>query len=204
MSHGGGGTAADWAALGSMLDQAGDAAAPVPKPSYGSDAPVRYKGPTPGMIGPPAARAAASKAVKPKPDPSAIWDAAEVGDEPDDIDDGRPQPEYDIVYQQNVSPEDMFLGIDPLRHPGVSCSDGLALRVRLPGCKLADLDLDVRPTFVRVQAPRYKLKAYLPATVDEKRGKATWDKEAEMLTVSLPVIPALDVKITTSASDELD
>lgn len=201
---GGGGTVADWAALGSMLDQAGDAAAPVPKPSYGSDAPVRYKGPTPGMIGPPAARAPAARGTKPKPDPSAIWDAAEVGDEPDEIDDGRPQPEYDIVYKQNVSSEDMFLGIDPLRHAGVSCSDALSLRVRLPGCKLADLDLDVRPTYVRLQAPRYKLKAYLPATVDEKRGKATWDKEAETLTVSLPVVPALDGRIVTSASDELD
>jgi hypothetical protein len=150
------------------------------------------------------ARVPASTRTKPKADPSAIWDAAEVGDEPDDIDDGRPQPEYNIVYKQNVSPEDMFLGIDPLRHSGVSCSDALALRIRLPGCKLADLDLDVRPTYVRLQAPKYKLKAYLPATVDEKRGKATWDKEAETLTVSLPVVPALDSKFTTSVSDELD
>jgi len=198
-------TLSDWAALGSMLEQAEDATA-VPKPSYGSDAPVRVKGPTPGMIGPPAARSSAPKGIsaKPKADPSAIWDAAELGEEPDEVDDGRPQPEYDIVYKQSVSPEDMFLGIDPLRHAGVSCSDALLLKVKLPGCNLADLDLDVRPTFVRLQAPTYKLKAYLPSTVDDKRGKATWDKETETLTVSLPVISSLDVGLVTSVADELD
>eukprot|EP00967_Tisochrysis_lutea_P157233 scaffold318567_cov37-Tisochrysis_lutea.AAC.1 len=159
------------------------------------------------MIGPPAARSSAPKGVQAKPkqiDPGAIWDAAEVGEEPDEVDDGRPQPEFDIIYKQNVSPEDMFLGIDPLRHAGVSCSDALALRIKLPDCKLADLDLDVRPTFVRLQAPKYKLKAYLPETVDEKKGKATWDKETETLTVHLPVIPGLDNKLVTSVSDELD
>ena len=27
-----------------------------------------------------------------------------------DLDDGRPQPEYEIVFKQRVSPEDLFLG----------------------------------------------------------------------------------------------
>lgn len=194
----------DWASLGSLLGNKANAA-PVPKASYGSDAPVKFKGPSPGMIGPPAARTKpAAAAQKRQADPSAIWDAEEVGDEPDEIDDGRPQPEYDIVFKQNVSPEDMFLGIDPMRHAGVSCSDALLVKIKLPGCKLADLDLDVRSTFVRLQAPGYKLKAWLPERVDETRGKAQWDKEREMLTVTLPVVSSLDSKVHISVSDVLD
>ena len=107
-------------------------------------------------------------------DPNEIWSASEVleaGDF-DDVDDGRAQPEYDIVFKQNVTPEDFFLGVDPIRHPGVSCSDALVLKVTLPNTKLADIDLDVRPTFVRVSAPKYKLKAHLGEKVDENKGNA--------------------------------
>merc|ERR1711924_567105 len=98
-----------------------------------------------------------------KADPNEIWAEADVGDaaDADDIDDGRVQPEYDIVFKQKVSPEDFFLGMDPVRHQGISCSDELVLKVILPDTKLADIDLDVRPTLVRVNAPKYKLKAAL-------------------------------------------
>ena len=40
----------------------------------------------------------------------------------------RRQPEYTIVYKQKVSPEDMFLGIDPFRHAGIS--DAIVLEVK--------------------------------------------------------------------------
>ena len=135
----------------------------------------------------------------------------------------RRQPEYAIVYKQKVSPEDMFLGIDPLRHAGISdaivlevktsppfppyvtlpfflyisadiqcCCLSLtlpvfptchtlhssyispylffSLEVNLPKTRLADIALDVRQSFVRVLAPSYQLKAYLPELVDEQKG----------------------------------
>lgn len=206
------GSAAEWGAIDALFKEATDLheSRPVPKPSYGCDAPVTVKGPTPGSIGPPKKATAPAKkypkATAPKRDPKEIWDAAEVADagDVDDIDDGRAQPMYDIVFKQRVSPEDMFLGIDPVRHEGTACADDIVLKVELPGTKLADIDLDVRPTFVRLQAPKYKLKAYLPETVNEQRGNAKWDADKELLTVTLPVVPQLDGKLQTSISDELD
>ena len=59
---------------------------------------------TPGMIGPPkVSKPKKAAATKPKADPNEIWSAAEVEEENDplDIDDGRKQPEYDIVFKQN-------------------------------------------------------------------------------------------------------
>ena len=119
------------------------------------------------------------------------------------MDDGRPQAEYEIVYKQNVSPEDMFLGVDPERHAGVSCSDALLLKVLLPGTKLADIELDVRETFVRVQAPRLKLKAWLPEKVDATKGNAKWDGDKETLAVTLPIIHD-PLYGSVSASNEMD
>ena len=163
---------------------------------------------TPGMIGPPATHKPKAAATPKKPaDPNAIWDADEVGeagDADEDEDDGRAQPEYDVVFKQNVSPEDMFLGIDPLRNPGVAMSDELTLRVKLPGTKLADIELDVRSTFVRVGAPRFRLKAYLPEKVDEQKGNAKWDADKAELKVTLPIIHDWDAKAAVSSANDLD
>ena len=197
----------DWAALDKMLATSASLE-DAPRPSYGVDAPVKVTGPSPGSIGPPkpaAAKKPQKKAAKAK-DPNEIWAEAEVRDagDIDDIDDGRPQPEYEIVFKQKVSPEDMFLGVDPLRHPGISMSDELVLKVTLPDTKLPEIDLDVRPTFVRILAPKYKLKCQLGETVDENKGNAKWDAEKSLLTVTLPIIHDWDSKLATSNSNEID
>lgn len=200
----------DWEALDKMLSS-GALLNEQPATSYGRDGPVKVVGPSPGMIGPPkaataaAAKKPAKKAAKPK-DPNEIWAENEVHDagDIDDIDDGRPQPEFDIVFKQKVSPEDMFLGVDPLRHPGISMSDDLVLKVTLPNTKLAEIDLDVRPTFVRVLAPKWKLRAQLGQTVDENKGNAKWDADKCLLTVTMPIIHDWDQKLVTSSSNEID
>lgn len=69
-----------------------------------------------------------------------------------------------------MRPEDLYLGVDPLRHPGVACSDALVLKLTLPDTKLADIDLDVRPTCVRLSAPRHKAIVQLGERVDEQKG----------------------------------
>lgn len=175
--------------------------------SYGCDAPVAFKGPSPGAIGPPK-KAPPKKAAAPKKaaDPNEIWSETEVRDAGDveDVDDGRKQPEYDIVFKQNCTPEDFFLGVDPIRHQGISCSDELVLKVVLPDTKLADIDLDVRPTFVRVGAPKWKLKAALVERVDETKGNAKWDADKATLTVTLPIVHDWDSKLATSSANEID
>lgn len=206
-------TYGDWEALDAMFSsdpaeqqQQQPLAAP-PATSYGRDGPVNVVGPSPGMIGPPK-KAPPKKEAKPtkKADPNEIWSDAEVleAGDVDDVDDGRAQPEYDLVFKQNVTPEDYFLGVDPLRHPGLSCSDELLLKVTLPETKLADIDLDVRPTFVRLSAPKYKLKVHLSERVDDAKGNAKWDADKALLTVSLPIVHDYDGKMTTSAADEID
>ena len=111
------------------------------------------------------------------------------------------------------------------RHPGISCSDALLLKVFLPDTKLADIELDVRSTHVRVQAPTFKLKvplrlshaphravlwplsppcqAWLPDKVDESKGTAKWDSDKETLLVTIPILHD-DFGTKLSVSSELD
>jgi len=201
-----GSSARDWEALDAMF-AAGAETLEAPKASYGVDAPVKTVGPSPGMIGPPKAVTQPTAAAAKAADPNAIWSESEVleAGDIDDIDDGRVQPDYDIVFKQNVTPEDFFLGVDPIRNPGIACSDELVVKIKLPGTKLSDIDLDVRPTFVRLGAPKYKLKAQLGERVDETKGNAKWDAENALLTVTLPIIHDWDAKITTTShSNDID
>ena len=86
-----------------------------------------------------------------------------------------------------MTPEDYFLGVDPLRHPGVSCSDALVLKVSLPETKLADIDLDVRPTCVRLSAPKYKVKVQLGERVNDQKGPLPPPAQLAALTLSRPL-----------------
>jgi len=98
----------------------------------------------------------------------------------------------------------MFLGVDPVRNPGVACSDELVLKVQLPNTKLAEIDLDVRPTFARVSAPHYKLKAHFAERVDETKGNAKWDADKSTLTITVPIIHDWDTKLAVSSSNDID
>ena len=51
----------------------------------------------------------------------------------------------------------------------------MILKVQLPGTKMPDIQLDVRPTYVRLLAPKFRLKVWLPAKVDETGGNAKED-----------------------------
>eukprot|EP00959_Pyramimonas_sp_CCMP1952_P090864 1902105-Pyramimonas_sp.AAC.1 len=77
---------------------------------------------------------------------------------------------------------------DSERKPPLTYQD-LILRIELPGTNsMAELDLDVQATYVRLESPLYRLAVYLPHKVDEERGTAKWDKVKEVLNVYLPIV----------------
>lgn len=125
---------------------------------------------------------------KPK-DPKAIWDEDEVADRDDveDASDPRPRPKYDIVYKQNVTSEDMFLGMSDVDPSSNSCNF-VVLKIKFPGDKLKDIDLDVTQTRIVAQSPTHRLSTYLPHPVKHKDGNAKWDAKRETLIVTLPII----------------
>eukprot|EP00611_Tribonema_gayanum_P016581 TRINITY_DN2892_c0_g1_i1.p1 TRINITY_DN2892_c0_g1~~TRINITY_DN2892_c0_g1_i1.p1 ORF type:complete len:172 (-),score=40.05 TRINITY_DN2892_c0_g1_i1:1094-1582(-) len=113
-----------------------------------------------------------AKHQKQKADPKAIWDDKEVPTEyaiEDETDDPRPQPEYDILYKQDVMSEDIFLGMGD-KTPGSQDCTHMVVKVVFPGATMADLDLDVTKERLRAASSKLKLNLYLPLPVDDSKG----------------------------------
>eukprot|EP01135_Chromosphaera_perkinsii_P009753 Nk52_evm18s1869 gene=Nk52_evmTU18s1869 len=112
----------------------------------------------PGGIG--AKKKAAKKALEQpkKKDPKQIWDVEDVPDDVnlDDIDDPREQPEYDIIYKQDVSSEDIYLGMSG-NHPGTSSCNEYRIEISLPGSKGSEIELDLKETYLDCRTPKYRI-----------------------------------------------
>ena len=79
-----------------------------------------------------------------------IWDETEVeeGAEFDTSDDPRQQPEYEIIYKQRVTTEEIFLQMGT-KSPATSSCEDMIVRVRLPGVQyLTEIDLNLHEKFL--------------------------------------------------------
>ncbi|KAG1678868.1 hypothetical protein FOA52_003536 [Chlamydomonas sp. UWO 241] len=146
----------------------------------------------PGAIGPSDLLDVKVPAPKPKKDPKAIWADWEVPDAAvmveDDETDGREVPVYEFMYKQAVESTDVFLGMSGKNESSTSCED-MVLRIELPGVSgAAEIDLDVKPTYVKLSHARFRLSVYLPHRVNEDKGKAAWDAKAQVLRVTMPIV----------------
>lgn len=126
------------------------------------------------------------------PDPKAIWQDDEVPTlyALEDKTDPRPEPEYEILYQQDIMSEDMFLGMAG-KTPGSQDCTHMVVKVKFPGAKMADLELDVTKERFRAESSILKLSMFLPLPVDDVNGKAKWDASKDTLVVTLPIIRQL-------------
>ena len=116
-----------------------------------------------------------------------IWTDQEVNLQSLDMPDDRVEPHYEILHKQNVGTEDIFLGLSD-RDPSSNCSDGILIKIVLPGCKLKDIECDVKEQSVHVQSPAHVLNHFLQYKVEKDKGKAEWDQKTETLRLTLPII----------------
>lgn len=147
---------------------------------------------TPGTIGPKTKAAPKPQPVAKKEESKDIWGAEEVDNAPStDVHDPRPHPEYETLFRQAVTPEDMYLGMGGRDPSSFSCEEML-VRIHLPETALADIQLDVTDTLLDLRCPRFRLHLPLPHRVDGKNGKAQWDGKASKLSVTLRVMRDYD------------
>jgi len=101
----------------------------------------------------------------------------------------RPFParcRYEIYYKQDVNTGDMFLGTNDLSPSSEDCNQ-MVVKVHFPGCKFADLELDVTETRFRAESSEMKLSMWMPLPVFHEDGSAKWDAKKELLIVTLPI-----------------
>ncbi|PNW80932.1 hypothetical protein CHLRE_07g335800v5 [Chlamydomonas reinhardtii] len=164
-----------------------------PQEEEAAPAPGSVSRPNPGAIGPKDLLNVKVPAPKARHDPKEIWREDELLDPAaaavdDDYDDGREVPNYEFLYKQAVDTADNFLGMSGKDGSSTSCED-LVVRVELPGAAgAAELDLDVKDTYLKLSSPQYKLSIHLPHKVDGERGKAKWDSTKKVLSITLRII----------------
>ena len=95
---------------------------------------------TPGSIGPksattPAASSLGSSSSKDNKEKIQTLQEVDKNKSPEEDDDPRPQPEYDMVFRQAVSAEDVFLGMGNKNPTTASCEE-LVVRGACDSCLL--------------------------------------------------------------------
>jgi dynein assembly factor 6, axonemal len=97
------------------------------------------------------------------------------------------EPVYTVLYQQNLSAEDVYLGVDFTRDASSAASDGVTVRVELPKVTtVSAIATEVDPYELRVSvAGVYYLTAALPRKVQRTAADAVWDGQKKLLTVRL-------------------
>ena len=119
---------------------------------------------------------------------SSIWTVDEIPSEDaiTDTSDTRPVPRYETSYQQSVGTEDTFLGLSDKTPLSGDCTH-LIVKVHFPGCLMRDLDLDVTKTRLKASSKTLRLFIYLPVEVLDAKGSAKFDKDRELLVITLPI-----------------
>lgn len=115
-----------------------------------------------------------------------IW-TEEDFNEDNIIEDERPKPKFEVLYKQNVSSEDVYLGMSGKDNSSLSC-DQLLLKVWLPNTLLKEIGLEVKEQSVHLQTSNYLLNHTLQYKVDKDKADAKWDKEKGLLQVTMKVI----------------
>nr|XP_003228682.2 PREDICTED: protein PIH1D3 [Anolis carolinensis] len=150
----------------------------------------------PGHIGAPKVAvgptAAAQVQVKPENN-KGIWSTDEVpeGSQYDDPWDPREQPEYEVLFKQQVGPEDMFLGMSR-KDPSTACCEDMLIKIKLPDTKASDITLDIQEKILDLRSPQKKLLLHLPHPVDAESGRACFLHEKGLLEVTLRMKRELD------------
>ncbi|KAG5497377.1 hypothetical protein JIQ42_03863 [Leishmania sp. Namibia] len=97
------------------------------------------------------------------------------------------EPVHTVLYQQHVSAEDVYLGVDFTRDASSAASDGVTVRVEMPRVtSVHEIAMDIDAYELRVSvAGVYYLAAPLPRRVQKTAADAAWDAQKKLLTVRL-------------------
>ena len=105
----------------------------------------------------------------------------------DETPDGRVKPDYDILYKQSLSAEDVFMNMG-MKDGSTEHCEAIVVKIPMPGATMAQVSLEVTPTRLQVQSNKYKLFLHLPHKVNDQQGRAKWDNKTETLSITLPII----------------
>ncbi|XP_008071045.1 protein PIH1D3 [Carlito syrichta] len=147
----------------------------------------------PGNIGPPKTEELKVIPQTSEENNEDIWNPEEVpeGAEHDDMWDVREIPEYEIIFQQQVGTEDIFLGLTRKDSSTASCTD-LVVKIKLPNTNPSEIEVDIQEMILDLRTPNKKLMITLPQPVECSSAKGFYIQETETLEVNLTMKKEFD------------
>ncbi|XP_045393872.1 dynein axonemal assembly factor 6 [Lemur catta] len=142
----------------------------------------------PGNIGPPKNEELEDIPQTSEEESRDIWNPEDVpeGAEHDDMWDVREIPEYEIVFQQQVGTEDVFLAFTR-KDPSSACCQDVVVKVKLPNTNPSDIDIDIQETFLDLRTPNKKLWITFPHPVECSSAQAFYTHETETLEITTTI-----------------
>lgn len=64
----------------------------------------------------------------------------------------------------------------------------MIIRIKLPNCTTDQIETDVNSKRLLVSTNEFYLKLFLPHKVNDKQGKAQFDNNTQILSITLPLI----------------
>jgi hypothetical protein len=98
----------------------------------------------------------------------------------------KKQPKHEILFQQKVKAEDVFFNLGDMDNSSDHC-ENITVKIHMTGAQLSDITLDVFTDRLLVQSGDYYLSLALPVPVKKDDGNAKWDKNTQVLSVTLPI-----------------
>lgn len=98
----------------------------------------------------------------------------------------RKRPEYKILYKQAVTTEDIYLQMGNKNAATMSCED-MVIQIELPAeiVGIEEMDLSVTKTDIDLKTSIYRLRLPLTHTINPDKGKASYNSETKILTLTL-------------------
>lgn len=107
--------------------------------------------------------------------------------------DGRERPDYTIKYKQSVNTEDVFLQMANKTSATSSCED-ICIEIKLPDETIGidQMELEVRSDSFELKTSKYRLKMPLMQPINPDNGRAIWDNQRKLLTLTMKMKRELD------------
>ncbi|GFY50384.1 hypothetical protein TNIN_280101 [Trichonephila inaurata madagascariensis] len=116
-----------------------------------------------------------------------IWCYDEVLDEDYDEDQNKDKPPYEMIYQQDVTPDDIYLQLNGKGPGSISC-ECLLVKIKLDGTSSIDeINLKISEDSLICKTKKYYLDLCFPKLVDLEKCTAKWNQLNKLLEVKLSI-----------------
>lgn len=108
---------------------------------------------------------------------------------------------YEIVFQQTVGTEDVYLGLTR-KDPSTACCQELVVKIKLPNTNPSEIQIDIQEMLLDLRTPRKKLLVNFPQPVERNSARASYIWEAETLEVRMTLQRDLDFNISWNCTNK--